>query len=139
MDAVSFIGKVIALFGSQEHRFVQMRADGVVGILDDANMLPANIGIGQQWERFTVIDAGGGEVAFHNRFHNRFLRLNGDSVDGYGGPRNATDLPADWLAERFRIIDAGNGKFALHNASHNRFIRVCGGMVDARGGPMNVE
>ena len=33
------------------------------------------------WERFTVVDAGNGEIALHNTWHNRFVRMNTDGMD----------------------------------------------------------
>ena len=33
------------------------------------------------WERFTVVDAGNGEIALHNTFHNRFVRMNQEGMD----------------------------------------------------------
>ncbi|CAE7751695.1 unnamed protein product [Symbiodinium sp. CCMP2456] len=66
------------------------------------------------WERFTVVDAGNGEIALHNTLHNRFVRMN----------QAAADLPAEWSWERFTVVYAGNGTIALHNRAHNRFVAV---------------
>jgi len=89
-------------------------------------------------ERFTVVAAGNGEFAFHNALANRFLRLEGDKVNGGAEVRNAHALPTDWHSQRFVVVDAGGGRIALHNRAHNQFVRLCGGEIDAKGGPKAV-
>ncbi|KAG1658456.1 hypothetical protein FOA52_005620 [Chlamydomonas sp. UWO 241] len=79
----------------------------------------------------------GNVVALHSTCHRRFLRLDGEHVDGHGGHRDADDLPDDWNLERFTVVDAGPGQIALHSASHNRFVRIIVDRVDARGGVRN--
>ena len=118
-----------------------MLDDGTVGVLEDANVNPSNLELWRTWERFLVVDAGNGKIALHNTFHNRFIRISGDDVEGCGGSRNACDLPpeSEWGCERFTLVDAGDGKYAFHNSLHNRFMRMCGSSVDARGGPRNVD
>ena len=82
------------------------------------------------WERFTVVDAGNGQVAFHNSIHNRYLKMNGDRM--LVSPPQAPDtLPSNWGSERFTVIPAGDGKFVFHNSGHNRMIRMTGDKVDA--------
>ena len=134
---MSFIGQYIALFNHSSHRFIQMREDGTVGVLEDSSVHPQNLEPWRSYERFFVVDAGFGKVALHCPVFNRFIRIDGESVDGFGGKRDANNLHVE--NERFTIVDAGNGKFAFHNALHNRFIRICFGRVDTLGGPKDVD
>jgi len=133
---MEFLGQNIALFHAATRRFVQLRTDGIVSILDDDAVSPANIEPWRAWETFAVVIAGCGKIALHCAAHNRFLRVIGDNVDAHGGPMNITDLPpeSEWPSERFTIVDAGNGMYAIHNSHHNRFIRVYNGVVDTGGG-----
>jgi serine/threonine protein kinase len=141
---MSFIGQHVALFNSYNRRFVQMRGDKTVGVLDDSSVNPGNLESWRDWERFLVVDAGYGEVAFFNPEHQRFLQIRDER---HGWTVGVLDEPSvrpqnleswrNW--ERFRIVDAGNGKYALHNAHHNRFVRVANGSVDGLGGPKDVN
>ena len=137
----NLIGSYIALFGVSDKRFVQMNDKGDVGVLEDANVSPDNLEQWRRWERFLVVDGGGGRVAFYCSLHRRFLRLRDseNSVDGYGGRKDSNCLPNYWDSERFVIVDAGDGKVALHSPRCNRFLRMKGRKVDAKGGPKDVD
>ncbi|CAE7746647.1 unnamed protein product [Symbiodinium sp. CCMP2456] len=80
------------------------------------------------WEEFQVVDAGNGEVALHNAHWNRFVKLwHGDGINSdvsASDPKNASDLPANWLWERFQVVPTEDGVIALHNAEHNRFLTM---------------
>lgn len=98
-------------------------------------------GLPVEWasERFTVVDAGGGEIALHSPCHGRFVRLCEEAVDAKGGPRHAENL-GDWQLERFTVVDAGGGLVALHCKAQNRFVRMeGGGDVNAKGGRKDVD
>ncbi|CAE7388839.1 unnamed protein product, partial [Symbiodinium microadriaticum] len=75
------------------------------------------------WERFTVVDAGNGEIALHNTFHNRFVRMNQEGMDA-SDLKAAADLLPEWSWERFTVVYGGNGTIALHSRVHNRFVAV---------------
>merc|ERR1719412_2126050 len=69
-----------------------------------------------------------GQVALHNTYHNRFMRMNAGRKIMDISPRTAANaLPADWKWERFTIVDLGKGQVALHNTYHNRFMRMNAG------------
>ncbi len=102
--------KHVALFNHNAGQFVQMQEGGRVGVLDDARVTPLNLEPWRTWERFLVVDAGGGTIALHCAAHNRFLRADGDGINAFGGPRDACDLPGDWASERFTLVDAGAGR-----------------------------
>ena len=89
-----------------------------------------------EWEseRFTVVDAGGGEIALYNATHRRFVRMDQHGkVDGGGGPKAQHEL-GKWCLERFTVVDAGEGRVALHGRTANRFVRMHGPHVDGGGG-----
>jgi hypothetical protein len=69
-----------------------------------ANRLPG----GWTWERFKIVDAGDGQVAFYNKKNNRFMRMDGKHkhMDG-SGKKNSPKLPNGWTWEKFRILDLG--------------------------------
>ncbi|CAE7037123.1 unnamed protein product [Symbiodinium sp. CCMP2592] len=89
----------------------------------DASAASDEIRLDWTWERFTVVDAGNGEIALHNTFHNRFVRMSSTGMDtsGFGA---ADELPADSIWERFTVVDVGDGSIALHSGVHNRFISL---------------
>ena len=44
------------------------------------------------WEKFNVVDAGAGEVAFHNKYHNRFIRLGNKHLDRNGSINSLPEI-----------------------------------------------
>lgn len=83
------------------------------------------------WERFTVVDAGNGQVAFHNAVHNRFLEMRHHATMGCSNPHAVSDLQDWWTWQRFTVVPAGNGEFVFHNTHHNRMIRMTDHIIDA--------
>lgn len=133
------ISKYIAIWSREHQRFMQMDESGLVGVLEDQTVTPENIEAWRTWERFEVVDAGDGKIAFYNPNSKRFLRVDGNEVNSHGGKIQDSTLPAGFESERFTVVDVGNGTVAFHNACHNRFIRMKNRKVDARGGPMNAD
>ena len=120
------IGKHVALFSKFAQRFVQMRSDGTIGMLNEAShdLTKGFIESWRSWERFLVVDAGGGKIALHNPYHNRFIRMSGEYVEA-SGVCAASSFMVQWEAERFTLLkDSGTNCFAFHNALHNRFIQM---------------
>ena len=76
------------------------------------------------WDReyFTVVDAGNGEVAFHNPRFNRFIRMQSKTNMDMSGDRAL--LPSGWRHERFTPVNAGNGEIALYCRAHRRFVQM---------------
>jgi hypothetical protein len=95
----------IALYNESHRRFVRLvkrNVNGLGGQLDE-NQLPQE----SDWpsERFSIVDAGGGLVAFHSSSEQRFIRLYGRStVDACSGVCSAESLPLDWDSERFQLV-----------------------------------
>ncbi|KAJ1433646.1 hypothetical protein B484DRAFT_447169 [Ochromonadaceae sp. CCMP2298] len=141
-----FVGQHVALWSPVNMRFMQMhenenagKSSGFVGVLQDEKINPGNLEEWRTWERFEVVDAGNGQIALHHTLSNRFLRLFGEDVDGFGGVQGNT-LPAGWEFERFTVVPVANGTVALHNARNNKFIRMVDGCcVDAKGGLKNTD
>ena len=80
--------------------------------------------------------APGDVIALFSPSRMRFLRMQGEAVEGHG-ERGVEELAAGWSgqdAELFTVVDASEGEFALHSKCCNRFVRLLGGDVDARGG-----
>ncbi|CAE7627339.1 unnamed protein product [Symbiodinium sp. CCMP2592] len=123
-------GTVVALHCAVHNRYVSMsgaalQRSGERGVDD----LPGD------WtsERFTVVDAGNGQVAFHNAAHNRFLEMRPHAKMGCSNPHAVSDLQDWWTWQRFTVVPAGNGQFVFHNTLHNRMIRMTDHIMDASG------
>ena len=82
------------------------------------------------YERFTVIDAGNGQVAFHNSLHNRYLKMDGPRML-VSSPMAPDAYPSGWTWERFTVIPAGHGQFVFHNSAHNRMVRMTTDKADS--------
>ncbi|CAE7949800.1 gsk3, partial [Symbiodinium sp. KB8] len=81
------------------------------------NNLPSN----WVWECFTVVDAGNGQVAFHNAAHNGFIQMRG-TAPGSTDPRGTSDFQSTWTWERFTVVPADHGQFVFHSTHHNRMM-----------------
>ena len=132
------IGLTVALYGTSACRFVQMRADGCVGILNEevgADLIESTVR--REWERFLVVDAGDGLVGLYCVFHRRFLHLWSDGGVN-GGDRQIGQSESVPEYARFRIKVLEDGKVAVHSQVANRFLSVCTGdylgHVDGHGG-----
>ena len=76
-------GQTIAFHSDNNNRFIKMQCSGcdMRGSSEEAvDQLPS----ASEWpaERFTVVDAGNGQVAFHSKNSNCFMRMN-DKCDGW--------------------------------------------------------
>ena len=77
--------------------------------IPQADSWSGTIGIGEKiedWMRFTVADAGNGQVAFHNSVRNRYLKMNGENMQVSPPPRLPTLTPPDtlWSASRCCLL-----------------------------------
>jgi len=120
------VGKVVVLHSKTHNRFIRMnnKADMDTSSTKSIKDIPA--ASSWTWERFTLVDAGGGEVALHNRIHNRFVRMNNKADMDTSSTKAIKDLPSatQWPWERFQVVNAKGGEIALHSKTHNRFIRM---------------
>jgi hypothetical protein len=115
------IGSTVALYSPEHKRFVRLNSNGFVDAADPVpgpEALPAS----WLWERFLIVDGGGGTVALYNERNRRFIRINtlGDADSAFPVDR----LPASWTRERFTPVDAGWGTIAFYNRASHRFLRM---------------
>merc|ERR1719409_2066492 len=62
---------------------------------------------GWKWERFTVVNAGNGQIALHNKVHNRFIRMRNNGRMDASARRAASQLPRGWTWERLTVVRYG--------------------------------
>lgn len=122
-------GVEVSLFQPQERCF--LRINGANGLADcgghrnSATELPAN----WVWERFRVVDAGGGRIALYSVALKRFLRMTPKdapkgviALDVDSSLSATSQLPADWGWERFTVDVRGPWLVALSNHTPSLFI-----------------
>lgn len=71
------------------------------------------------WEKYTVVDAGGGLIALKSLRNNKYVSAIDDSVHSLMA---VADGISSW--ERFNWIDSGNGKMALFSPQWNTYVSV---------------
>ena len=121
-------GSAIALYNTYEKRFLRMNDRDMEASPtwdDPTKPIPYD----WSWERFTVVDAGNGQIAWHNSKFNRFVRMSPGGMDASAN-KAANLLPAEWAWERFTPVNVGQGEIALHNSAQNRYISLFDGVVD---------
>ncbi|CAE7154950.1 unnamed protein product, partial [Symbiodinium necroappetens] len=85
---------------------------------------------GWEWELFTVVDAGNGEVAFHNPKWNRFVWMEGHTcVATNTAPAQAFNR--DWAKARFMEVTAPDNTIGLYNKAEGRYLRLHNTFMDA--------
>ncbi|CAE7256971.1 unnamed protein product [Symbiodinium sp. CCMP2592] len=73
--------------------------------------------------RWTVVDAGDGEIALHNQQTGRFLMMS--DADIWGHPAAASHLHRSWSSTRFTVVPSPvSGRFGLYNKHVSRFVSV---------------
>ena len=78
-------------------------------------------------EKWTIVDAGKGDIALHSPHRNRFLimRVSSNSCSmGCSESKGQRQLPATWTGARWRAVYGGNGKIAFYNVAHNRYMKM---------------
>ena len=85
------------------------------------------------WERFTVVDAGNGQVAFHNSKHNRYITMASGKMRVSMTAFAADAFPSHWGLCKFTVVPAGDGQFVFHNSFNNAMIRMSDEDVDVSG------
>lgn len=99
----------VALWSDIHKRFVRLNDKTDMDTNKPGGHGQAGLPRSWTWERFEVVDAGGGQIAFHNRIHDRFVRLSGGDMDA-SAKKAAADLPPpdEWTWERFTVVEAGD-------------------------------
>lgn len=102
-------GNVVALY-SKEERFLRLSKNQVD--FGGGKRARENLPIHWTAERFLVVNAGNGLLAFFNPFYRRFISVDCGEVSGKGYPvANLDDRPR--LAESFTVEKIGEGAIAL--------------------------
>jgi len=112
------LGSTVALHSTVHNRFVVMNDHKMFGGI---HRNPDPFRPSMTWERFTVVDAGNGQIALHSARWNRFAKTGG----GVSPVQAASRLPPahEWGAERFTVVvDAARSQIALH--SNNAFLQM---------------
>ncbi|CAE7688814.1 unnamed protein product, partial [Symbiodinium pilosum] len=123
-------GTTVGLWNGLHRRFLRMNDQKDIDYWPGGQvgpMLPGD----WIWEKFTVVDAGYGEVALYCKHHKRFLSMNADNM--YASDETEMSLKDGWTWQRFAVVPAPGGKIALHNRAHNRFVQMTEHNVQAKG------
>ncbi|CAE7242380.1 unnamed protein product [Symbiodinium sp. CCMP2592] len=97
-------GTTIALHSQIHNRFAQMHSGNMGQSAEKGAM---EIPDGWSWERFTVVDAGHGQIA------SRFATTKASGV-GAASPHRSVDQ-LGWASEKWEVRPAGNGQIVLYN------------------------
>ncbi|CAE7356252.1 unnamed protein product [Symbiodinium microadriaticum] len=117
-------GSTVAIYNPRFQRLVQMnKRSNSMTSKGSSRMHPEMF---ETYERFIIVNAGGGKIGLHNTVNNRFLKMSGGSM--VTSPvKAASNLPANsWDNEKFEIIDGGDGEVGLYNRHHRRFVSMDG-------------
>lgn len=116
-------GTMVALYSKKHRRYIKVSNRRRGRDLGSTGKMNAR-DLKKTWDReyFTVVDAGNGEVAFHNPRFNRFIRMQSKTNMDMSGDR--ATLPGGWKSERFTPVNAGKGEIALYCRAHRRFVQM---------------
>jgi len=119
-------GTTIGLRNPHWGRYMRMNN----AIMDTSSPQGLDFPAGWEFELFTVVDAGNGEVAFHNPRWNRFVWMEGATcVATHHHP--AAGYSRDWAKARFMEVAAGDNTIALYNKAEGRFLRLHNTIMDS--------
>ena len=80
---------------------------------DEYNRVKCNRNAVGQWEKFTVVSAGGGRIGLRGGKNNKYC-----ADEGNRGIKCNRNWVRGW--EKFRVVDGGSGKIALRGGKHNK-------------------
>ena len=118
-------GTTVALHNIFFRRYINADSTGQVRSSGEHNFelgLPPN----NQNERWTVVDAGEGQIALHHPRYNGFLRFkDGLDLRRNTAPKDFQASESGWEAETFKVVNLGGGTgiFGLNPAT-KRFVSV---------------
>lgn len=120
--SVNWIGKTVAIHNTFWNRFLRMTDNQFVvdgSGVSNANELPTS----WSWERFTIVDAGWGQVAFHSPVHSRFLQ---DVENELKSTNQAPDfeIPADDRGKKRFLLLMDSNQFVLYSPAWQRYISL---------------
>ena len=119
-------GTMVAVYSRAWQRFIKLRDNGVVesSPVVSSGVMPDAWG----WERFTVVDAGNGQIALHSCYNNRFVQMGAHAPTGSG--HHSARIPDSMTYEKFTVVDGGNGEVALYSEAFQKFLRMNGDKLD---------
>ncbi|CAE7244003.1 unnamed protein product [Symbiodinium sp. CCMP2592] len=119
-------GTMVAIYSRAWRRFIKLRDNGVVesSPVVSSAVMPEAWG----WERFTVVDAGNGQIALHSCYNNRFVQMGAHAPKGSG--HHSARIPDSMTYEKFTVVDGGNGEVALYSEAFEKFLRMNGDKLD---------
>lgn len=118
-DPRSLVGRQVAFHSRLHNRFVSVRSDGYMGASArmDVDSPPS------AWERYTVVDAGGGAISFFNAAGRCFMVMWGELVGSWS--KENLEKREEWSPIRcFTMVAVGRGEVGLHSKGWNRLIRM---------------
>ncbi|MDB5799871.1 MAG: chitinase [Rhodocyclales bacterium] len=110
--AVEYLGgQTIDLRSSNGGKFASARIEQGGNLISTATVV-------QDWEKFDVVDAGGGWFALKARANGKFVSAN----QGVANAPLQAVASAVQLWEMFQIVDAGAGNIALKSRANNLYV-----------------
>jgi hypothetical protein len=105
--AVDGGGGTVGLYSAVHQRFISMHAGDDAFIERSPQRPDGSLPVEWTWERFRVVEGGGGQVGFWSPTHQRFIRMpSTDRLDRSGISSDGA-LPPGWGWEQFRVVDVG--------------------------------
>ena len=115
-------GMNVALHSAVWNQYLIVKSDGQVGG-SSARSFSDGLPSGEaHFGRWTVVDAGHGQIAVHNSRFNAFLSLTADGVFvSYAAPK---DYRLGWAHQAFQEVVLDDGNIGLQNPITNRFVSM---------------
>eukprot|EP00435_Cladocopium_sp_Y103_P074626 s26_g50.t1 len=116
------IGQHVAFYNDFHQKFMQM--DNAGAILTSVQMPIDYLCYNCQWERFLVVDIGGGNIGLYNSHQKRYLMMTDQQTMSSSSVMDWGAFPPGNSWEKLRVVDAFNGEIALHSPFFNRFVMM---------------
>lgn len=121
-------GRVVILQGLGDGSYVKLKPGPIPSVVTEKDIETRQLGPNWICYKFTVVDRGNGEFAFHSPYFNRFLRMRADgsmSVTSHVHVTDEMSLAPEKRAEiYFKIVDGGGDFFGFWNVQHKRMISI---------------
>jgi hypothetical protein len=123
------VGATVALWSKAQRHFVKIA--GGTWLIKSPKANSPKLPGGWSFEKFVVVDAGGGKIALWNAHHKRMIKMSNHRYLMRSPHVGSAKLPGGWGAETFKVVDAGNNEVAFWNPHFKRFMRMpSGGNMD---------
>ena len=123
-------GTVITIYNWKHKRFIQMESNGK---LKRSLFSYPSVRTGPSWKStyFTVVDAGDGLIALHNKVYNRFLKMSSNREVTGTSTKDPLELPDNWNDSKYAVVPVGNKEIGLHSPEMGRFISMTSSNIKA--------